>query len=83
LSASPNSCYNDFAVTYPATGGAWQAASYSFSSFARGAYGAAISPTTLSGLNLQQILMLNWAESNSNTPATITVDFSVDEVQFY
>jgi hypothetical protein len=70
-------------ITYTGTGGAWTLTTAPFSSFTRGSYGAAISPTTLSGLNLQQILMLNWSESNSNVPGTINIDFYVDEVQFY
>ena len=83
LSASPNACYNDFASSYPNTNGNWQLLTLPFSSLARGPYGAAISPTTLSGLNLQQILMLNWAESNNNVSGTVNVDFYLDEVQFF
>jgi hypothetical protein len=78
-----NACYNDFAITFPATGGAWQPVSTLFSSFTRGAYGAAVTPTTLSGLNLQQILYLAWSESNNNNPGTVIVDYYVDEIQFY
>ncbi len=83
LSAPSNACYNDFVVNYASTGGVWQSTTAPFATFTRGAYGAAISPTTLSGLNLQQILYLDWAESNNNVPGNLTIDFYVDEVQFY
>jgi len=83
LGATSNACYNDFFVTYNNTNGAWVQVTAPFSSFTRGNYGAAVSPTTLSGTNLQQILMLDWTESNNNVAGLINVDFSVDEVQFY
>ena len=82
-SASSNACYNDFFNTFSGTNGSWQLLTFSFASFTRGAYGAAVTPTTLSGSNLQQILMLDWTESNNNVAGTINVDFYVDEVQFY
>jgi len=82
-SASPNACYNDFFVNYSSTSGAWQPFSSSFSSFTRGAYGSTITPTTLSGLNLRQILYLDWSESNNNVAGNIIIDFYVDEIQFY
>lgn len=82
-SAASNACYNDFNVTYANTNGAWQLVTAPFSTFTRGNYGSAVTPTTLSGTNLQQILMLDWTESNNNVAGLINVDFSVDEVQFY
>lgn len=81
--AASNACYNDFAVTYNGTNGAWVAQNITFASMARGPYGAAITPTTLSGANLKQVLMLQWAEGNNNTAGTVNVDFSVDEVEFF
>jgi hypothetical protein len=81
--ATSNACYNDFAFIVTSTGGNWEQMTIPFSSFTRGAYGSAISPTTLSGTNLQQVLMLEWGESNNNVAGTINVDFYVDQVQFY
>jgi len=78
-----NPCYNDFANSYNSTNGVWQQMVFPFSSFTRGSYGAAITPTTLSGANLQQILMLAWSESNNNVKGIINVNFYVDEVQFF
>lgn len=82
-SAALNACYNDFFITYNNTNGAWQLVTAPFSSFTRGNYGSAVTPTTLSGTNLQQILMLDWLESNNNVAGFINVDFSVDQIQFY
>ena len=78
-----NSCYNNFAYAYTATNGNWQLVSIPFNTMARQSYGGAISPTTLSGTNLQDILSLQWSEGNQNVPGTVTVDFYVDEVQFF
>lgn len=78
-----NSCYNNFFYTYPATNGNWQSVVIPFNTMTRQSYGGAISPTTLSGTNLQQILSLQWSEGNNNVPGTVTVDFYVDEVQFF
>ena len=81
--AQYNSCYNNFAYTYPNTNGNWQLVSLPFNTMARQSYGGAISPTTLSGTNLQQILSLQWSEGNQNVPTAVNVDFYVDEVQFF
>jgi hypothetical protein len=81
--AASNACYNNFAVSYANTNGNWVLVSSGFSAFTRGNYGAAISPTTLSGANLQQILMLQWGEGNQNVAGTANIDFYIDEVEFY
>lgn len=81
--ATYNSCYNGFAQAYNNTGGAWTPVNIVLASMVRGNYGGAISPTTLSGTNLQEILGLQWSEGNQNVPGTVNVDFSVDEIQFY
>lgn len=82
LSATSNSCYNDFSVTYSNTTG-WVLVTVPFSSMTRGSYGASITPSTLSGINLQQTLMLDWTEGNNNAAATVNVDLYLDQVQFY
>ena len=81
--AASNACYNDFTMSYPNTNGNWVLTSADFSTFTRGNYGSSISPTALSGSNLQQILMLTWMEGNLNVAGTVNVDFYIDEVQFY
>lgn len=81
--AASNACYNDFTVGYANTNGNWVLTSADFSTFTRGNYGSSITPTTLSGSNLQQILMLSWMEGNLNVAGTVNVDFYIDEVQFY
>lgn len=81
--AASNACYNDFNVVYSNTNGAWQLLTCPFSSFTRGSYGASISPATLSGLNLKQILMLDWTEGNSNAVGIANVDFYIDEIDFF
>ncbi len=82
-SATSNACYNNFAVSYSDTNGAWLLVTENFSAFTRGDYGSAITPATLSGANLQQVLMLDWSEGNNNVPGTANVDFYVTQVQFY
>jgi hypothetical protein len=81
--ASSNACYNNFENVYSNTGGVWQLVSFPFSSFTRQGYGSAITPPTLSGANLQQIVSLMWSEGNDNVKGTINVDFYVDQVQFF
>ncbi len=81
--ATYNTCYNNFAFTYPNTGGAWVLETIPFTSMTRGNYGGSFTPSTLSGANLQEILSLQWSEGNQNVPATVNVDFAVDEVQFF
>ncbi len=82
-SASSNACYNNFEYVYSSTGGVWQLVSLPFSAFTRQNYGSAISPSTLSGANLQQIISLQWSEGNNNVKGNVNVDFYVDEVQFF
>ena len=81
--AASNACYNNFEYVYGNTGGVWQLQTLPFSIFTRQNYGAAVTPTTLSGANLQQIVSLMWSEGNQNVKGTINVDFYVDQIQFY
>ncbi len=81
--ATYNTCYNNFSVSYAPTGGSWALATIPFKSMTRGNYGGSFTPSDLSGVNLQEFLSLQWSEGNQNVPATVNVDFSVDEVQFF
>ena len=82
-SAASNACYNNFGYAYGNTGGNWQLVVLPFSSLTRGNYGSALTPPTLSGANLQQIVGLQWSEGGNNVPGTVNVDFYVDEIQFF
>ncbi len=81
--ATSNACYNNFEYVYGNTGGNWQLVNLPFSVFTRQNYGAAVTPPTLSGANLQQIVSLMWTEGNDNVKGTINVDFYVDQIQFF
>lgn len=76
-------CYANFSATYPATNGSWQLITLPFASITRPTYGVPLTPSTFSGVNLQQILSLEWSEGNNNVAGNVTADFYVDEVQFY
>jgi hypothetical protein len=81
--AGGGACYNNFEYVYSTTGGAWQLVTLPFSSFTRQNYGPALTPPTLSGANLEQIVSLQWSEGGNNVPGTVNVDFYVDQVQFF
>jgi hypothetical protein len=81
--ATSNACYNNFEYVYGTTGNAWQLVSLPFVSLTRQNYGSAVTPPTLSGVNLQQIVSLQWSEGGNNIPGTVNVDFYVDQVQFF
>ncbi len=76
----PANCYDHFGYTYSGTHGQWQQVSLDFSSLKRHGYGGPVTPSTLTGTNLQQFVQLQWQE---NSDGTNMADFSVDEVQFY
>ena len=80
---STNRCYDHFGTALSATNGSWQKLSLKFSSLTRQGFGFPLTPTDLSGFNLTQVLWLLWEEGNSNAAGTATVDFWVDEIQFF
>ena len=83
FTSASNPCYNSFGTSFTNTNGIWKPVVLTFASLTRGNYGPTISPATLSGTNLQQILMLDWSEGNSNAAGDVNVDFSVDQVEFF
>ncbi len=78
-----NNCYDNFYVGFGNTDGAWTRVVHAFGDFKRQGFGNPLTPSNLTGTNLQQAFCLQWEEGNQNTPGTITFDFNVDEIQFY
>ena len=77
-------CYAHFEASYAnATAGQWLPFSYKFTDLTRESWGNAITPSTLTGSNLQQVLWLMWEEGNNGTAGKAKVDFWVDQIQFY
>ena len=82
--AGPKLCYDHFAADYSAgTGGEWKQFNYLFSDLHQLVAGAIPNPPTLSGINLQQVLWLQWEEGRNNSPGTCTLDLWIDQVEFY
>ena len=76
-------CYDHFGTTLAGTNGSWKSFSVKFSDLTRAGFGTPLNPANLSGYNLTQVLWLLWEESNNNTAGTVTVDFWVDEIEFF
>jgi hypothetical protein len=49
----------------------------------RGGWGNAIVPTTFTGINLQQLLELEWQFGRNGSKGTSYVDYWVDECEFF
>jgi hypothetical protein len=82
--AGPKLCYDHFAADYSAgTGGQWKQFSYLFSDLHQLVAGAIPNPPTLSGLNLQQVLWLQWEEGRNNAPGASKEDLWVDDIEFF
>lgn len=82
--AGPKLCYDHFAADYSAgTGGEWKQFNYLFSDLHQLVAGAIPNPPTLSGINLQQVLWLQWEEGRNNSPGSCTLDLWIDQVEFY
>jgi hypothetical protein len=80
LGTCSTGCYDHFGYSYGSTNGQWQLLTLDFSSLKRQGYGSAITPSTLTGTNLEQFVQLQWQE---NSTGTSNADFWIDEVQFY
>lgn len=77
-------CYDNFAFDLTAgTSGQWKAFNIPFSSLAQAYAGVVTNPPTFTGANLQQMLWLQWEESRNNTAGTSSIDYSVDDIEFY
>ena len=80
---SNNTCYDHFFSPYQSTNGVWKQLSFTFASLTRQGFGNALVPPTLTGDNLKKFLWLQWEEGNNNVKGVITVDYSVDQIEFF
>jgi len=78
-----SNCYDHFFVNYESTNGAWRLFNVDFLSMGRQGFGAGLTPPTLSGDNLKQVLWLMWQEGRNNTAGSSIVDLWVDSIEFY
>jgi hypothetical protein len=82
--AGPKLCYDHFAADYSAgTGGQWKQFSFLFSDLHQLVAGYIPTPPTLSGVNLQQVLWLQWEEGLNNSAGHCNIDLWVDDVEFF
>jgi hypothetical protein len=80
---SNNGCNNNFGAMLDNTNGVWVTKSYLFSELTRESFGNATTPSTFSGINLKQVIRIVWEEGRNNSPGVCTVDYWVDEVEFF
>jgi hypothetical protein len=78
-----NSCYNYFGYSLSGLAPGWQQVTVSFSQLTNIATNTQTTPPTLTGVNLQQIIALQWVVGRNNVVGVSTADFWVDEVYFY
>lgn len=79
-------CYNYFGTPtgwLPNGTNGWTQFTYNFTDLAPTPYGLIPSPSTLTGVNLDQVLGLEFAEGRANSKGTANIDLWVDEVYFY
>jgi len=76
-------CYNYFGFAFTAPTNGWKAESFDFTSLVPTPYGQIPSPPTLTGVNLDQVLGLEFAEGRANSKGVANIDFWMDEVYFY
>ncbi|HUO56641.1 MAG TPA: hypothetical protein VMV05_00545 [bacterium] len=80
----PRLCYDHFAADFSAgTGGQWKQFSYLFSDLHQLVAGSIPNPPTLTGINLQQVLWLQWQEGRNNNPGVSSIDLWIDDVELY
>lgn len=80
--ATSANAYSHFSVVLQTTSGSWAFVSEVFSTLHR-EFGAAISPSDLSGKNLQELLLVEWQFGRNNVAGSSDVDYWVDEVEFF
>lgn len=78
-----SACYNFFGFTFTSGTNGWKQFTFNFTDLTPTPYGLIPTPPTFTGVNLQEVLWLRWQSGRANTAGTSTVDFWVDEVQFY
>ncbi len=77
------SCYNYFGIALTGPTNGWQQITLNFTQLSNIATNFQTVPPTFTGVNLQQILFLDFVEGRNNVPGTSNVDFGVDEVYFF
>jgi hypothetical protein len=76
-------CYNYFGYSLSGLAPGWQKVYVSFSQMTNISTNFQSTPPTFTGVNLQQIIALQWVEGRNNVKGTSTADFWVDEVYFF
>jgi len=76
-------CWNAFGGDFTVPRDTWVQQSYTFATMTREAWGCAIIPASFSGINLKQLIGLDWCASRDNVLGTSLIDFWVDEVEFF
>ncbi len=76
-------CYNYFGYTFTSPTNGWVLVTKKFTDLAPTPYGLIPTPPTLTGVNLDQVLSLSFAEGRANTAGDSNIDFWVDEVYFF
>lgn len=77
-------CYDNFGVLLTGSAGQWGAYNVPFSSLTQAYAGVVTTPNpNFAGQNLQQMLWLQWEEGRNNTAGTSTLDYAVDDIEFY
>jgi len=84
-----NKCYDHFGAPLTPTSGAWSMKAYYFNAalgtpfLSRKGFGSAISPATLSGAHLSQVLEVQWLFGRDGAAGESSVDYWIDEVEFF
>jgi hypothetical protein len=82
-------CYDHFGASLLATNGVWTQRSYYFNAtlgtpfLQRQGFGSAITPATLSGNHLKQLIQVQWQFGRNGSAGTASVDYWIDEVEFF
>jgi hypothetical protein len=83
IKSSSNSCYNYFGFSLSGLAPGWQKVTVPFSQMTNIATNTQTIPPTFTGVNLEQMIALQWVEGRNNVQGTSTADFWVDEVYFF
>lgn len=76
-------CYNHFGLDLGPTGGEWVQKTLSFADAKReSGWGAPVTPPDLTD-HLKEFVTIKWAHSANNAAGTYTIEYWVDEVEFY
>ncbi len=76
-------CWDHFGNDFSGARDVWRQSAVTFATATREGWGSAITPATFSGINLKQLIGLDWCASGDNAANTYVIDFSVDNVEFF